>query len=78
VYSTAWCPDCKRGKEWLTTHGVSFISRDIEKEPEALKELTDRNLRGVPVIEVGGRFFKEFRNGKDTPSDELKQTLGLT
>jgi glutaredoxin 3 len=77
VYSTEWCPDCKRGKEWLRKHGIDFASRDVETDPAAAQQLTERNLRGVPVVEVDGRFFKEFRGGKDVPSDELKQALGV-
>ena len=30
VYSTVWCPDCKRAKKFLAEHRVPYVNVDIE------------------------------------------------
>jgi glutaredoxin len=33
MYSTAWCPDCRRAKTFLKERGVEFREVDIEADP---------------------------------------------
>lgn len=35
VFSTSWCPDCRRAKWLLDQRGVAYRAIDIEEEPEA-------------------------------------------
>lgn len=66
VYSASWCGVCKRTKSFLTSLGVPFVERDVEKDPGADEELRAKaaaaGLRpqGVPVIDVAGRLMMGF------------------
>lgn len=59
VYSTTWCPDCRRAKQFLRERGVAFREVNIDEVPEA-EELVIRVNRGrrkVPTLAVEGRYF---------------------
>ncbi len=59
VYTTQWCGDCRRAKQFLRERGVAFREVDIEQTPEA-EELVLRvneGRRRVPTFEVSGRYF---------------------
>lgn len=36
VYSTVWCPDCKRAKRFLGDQRIPYVNIDIEQDPEAM------------------------------------------
>ena len=36
VYSTEWCPDCKRAKNFFVEHQVQYTNVDIEENPESV------------------------------------------
>ncbi len=52
MYSTDWCPDCRRAKRFLDEHGIAYENVDIEESPEAeqiVRKLNNGN-RSVPTI----------------------------
>jgi glutaredoxin-like YruB-family protein len=54
LYSTSWCPHCREAKEYLTSHNIPFINRDVELDPSAMTALTvTYKSQGVPVIVIG-------------------------
>ncbi len=58
VYSTAWCPDCKRLKQQLDEHGISYREIDIERIPAAAERLKKRtNRTAIPYLEVDGSIM---------------------
>ncbi len=59
MYSTAWCPDCRRAKTFLKERGVNFREVNIEEDPagEEIVIRANDGKRKVPTLEVGGRFF---------------------
>jgi len=59
MYSTRWCPDCRRAKTFLKERGVEFREVDIEEDPsaEAIVIKANDGRRKVPTLEVGGRYF---------------------
>jgi glutaredoxin len=59
MYSTMWCPDCRRAKTFLKERGVEFREVDIEKDPAAEEIVIKANngRRKVPTLEIGGRYF---------------------
>jgi len=59
MYTTAWCPDCRRAKTFLKERGVEFREVDIEKDPsaEAIVIKANDGKRKVPTMEMGGRYF---------------------
>ena len=75
VYGASWCPDCRRSKQFLTTHRVPFTWVDLEEHPEQVAEVEGRNggKRIIPTIVFpDGTFLAE-------PSDdELADRVGLS
>jgi glutaredoxin len=59
MYSTMWCPDCRRAKTFLKERGVEFREVDIERDPSAEEIVIKANngRRKVPTLEIGGRYF---------------------
>jgi glutaredoxin len=59
MYTTRWCPDCRRAKTFLRERGVEFREVDIEKDPSAEEVVLKANdgRRKVPTMEIGGRYF---------------------
>ena len=54
LYSVSWCPHCKEAKEYLTRNNIPFINRDVELDPAAMEDLTEKyKSQGVPVIVIG-------------------------
>jgi mycoredoxin len=59
VYTTQWCSDCRRTKQFLKERHLSFREVNIEDDPNA-KELVlrvNQSRRKVPTLEVSGRYF---------------------
>lgn len=74
VYSTTWCPDCRRAKAFLDRHGVPYTVVDIDRDPAAARQvvLLNRGLRRVPTIVFGdGSVLAEPSNA------ELAGKLGI-
>jgi mycoredoxin len=59
MYTTEWCPDCRRAKSFLKERGVAFREVNIEEDESAEEIVIKANdgKRKVPTLEVGGRFF---------------------
>jgi glutaredoxin len=59
MYSTFWCPDCRRAKSFLKERGVEFHEVNIEQdsEAEAMVIKANNGKRKVPTLKVGERFF---------------------
>jgi glutaredoxin-like YruB-family protein len=67
VYSTTWCAFCKTEKQWLDKLGVKYISKNVEEDEAANKELLEKlggNFQGVPVTDIGGEMILGFDRPK--------------
>ncbi|MCI0609250.1 MAG: FAD-dependent oxidoreductase [Anaerolineae bacterium] len=74
VYSTVWCPDCKRAKKFFGEQRVSYINIDIEQDSEAMAFVENINdgKRIIPTIVFpDGSILVEPSNA------ELAAKLGL-
>lgn len=84
VYSTTWCPDCKRLDRWLAEQSVAHTVVNIEDEPDAARKLEDETgKRAVPFVLVDGRSwvrgYHRERPGRFDPrllADELRAAVG--
>ena len=56
VYSTSWCPYCKRAKALLEAKGVSWDEVDLDEQPDRRSEMIERTggRTSVPQIWIGG------------------------
>jgi mycoredoxin len=77
IYSTCWCGDCRRAKQFLRERGVQFREVNIDSSPEAeaLVLRVNDGLRKVPTIEVDGRYFACSPFDPYQLSEELKIPL---
>lgn len=59
MYTTHWCPDCRRAKYFLQQRGVSYLEVNIEEDPSAEEVVRKANhgKRKVPTLKVGDRYF---------------------
>lgn len=66
IYGTSWCGACRQAARWLTSRGIPFVERDIERDAQARAEMESRAAlqgfvpRGVPVIDVRGTLIDGF------------------
>lgn len=66
IYGAEWCGACHDAARYLRRKGVAYVEKDIEKEPDAAREmqqkLASRGLRGgsIPVIDVRGKVMIGF------------------
>lgn len=66
IYKTAWCGVCTKVQQYLKQKGVTFVAKDIEKDPKAAAELQAKAKKAgvstgsVPVIDVHGKLMVGF------------------
>jgi glutaredoxin-like YruB-family protein len=54
IYTVAWCPHCRELKEYLTSHNIPFINRDVELDSAAMDQLVQKyTTYAVPVVILG-------------------------
>lgn len=74
IYSTIWCPDCKRAKKFFGEQRLPYISIDIEQDAEAMAfvEKVNHGKRIIPIIVCpDGSILVEPSNA------QLAEKLGL-
>jgi len=58
VYSAPTCPWCRRTKEFLKEHNISFKDYDVSVDDKARDEMIKKSDQmGVPVIDIGGKII---------------------
>ena len=74
VYSTVWCPDCKRAKQFFGEQRVAYANVDIEKDTKAMEFVKEINngMRVVPTI-----IFPDGEIMTEPSNAELAAKLGL-
>lgn len=66
LYGAAWCGACNQAKAWMRSQGIPFVEHDIEREPDAARELTTRAREqgvptgSIPIISIRGRLSVGF------------------
>ena len=74
MYTTAWCGDCRRAKEFFAYHEIEYVNIDIDKEPrgaEFVKRVNNGN-RSVPTI-----IFPDGTKMVEPSSWDLAEKLGV-
>ncbi|MGB7873966.1 MAG: FAD-dependent oxidoreductase [Anaerolineales bacterium] len=75
VYSTVWCPDCKRAKQFFGEQRVAYTNVDIEQDKKAMSfvEQINDGMRIIPtIIFPDGEILVEPSNA------QLAEKLDLT
>lgn len=75
VYSTVWCPDCKRAKQFFGEQRVAYSNVDIEQDEKAMAfvEKVNNGMRSIPTI-----IFPDGEVLVEPSNAELANKLGLT
>src|ERR1700736_1130658 len=60
AYWQPGCTSCLRMKEFLTKHGVAFVSVNVLEDKDAFAELAALGIRSVPIVRRG----KDWANGQ--------------
>jgi glutaredoxin len=66
VYGASWCSACHQAMAYFKKNGITFIDKDIEKDPAAAEEMNGKlrraGLRGgsIPVLDVRGKVMIGF------------------
>lgn len=60
LYSTDWCPQCKKAKAYLDSLGVSLVEYDVDDDEAKRAEMLEKSKgsRGVPLIDVEGIIIR--------------------
>ncbi|HEY0786360.1 MAG TPA: glutaredoxin domain-containing protein [Acidobacteriaceae bacterium] len=60
LYSQPGCPPCFAAKNYLKAKQVPFEYKDVQADPQALRELMDLNSRSTPTLVVGSEVMIGF------------------
>jgi len=61
VYTTSWCPWCRKTLAFLDERHVRYVNKDIEKNPAWRNELVEKTgSASVPMVEIDGERIKGF------------------
>jgi glutaredoxin-like protein len=74
MYSTAWCPDCRRAKSFFDQHQIQYEVVDIEENPNCAPFVKQINngMRIVPTI-----IFPDGEILAEPSNERLAGKLGL-
>lgn len=74
LYGTAWCPDCKRAKQFFGEQRIPYQYIDIENDPKAMQfvETVNQGMRIIPTI-----VFPDGSMLVEPSNAELASKLGL-
>ncbi len=65
LFSTSTCSWCRRAKRYLKERRVPFKEVNIERDPDAAREIVRKiGQTGVPVIKIGNRWIVGFDREK--------------
>jgi glutaredoxin len=81
MFSTSWCPHCRRARRFFQAYGVSVVDHDIDVDAEAAAELARRSGgKAVPWIDIDGRQLKGFdeRETMEAVVASVERRLGVT
>jgi thioredoxin reductase (NADPH) len=58
IYTTSWCPYCRKAKRYLEERGLPYQEIDIEQTPGAAEQLErwSGGYRTVPTFDIEGRI----------------------
>lgn len=73
MYCTAWCPDCRRAREWLKERNLEYVEVDVYTMPGAVKQVRawGEGHLITPTFDIDGKILLDF------DEEELAQALGL-
>lgn len=73
MYSSTWCSDCRRAKQFLEANKIDFVEIKIDDDEDAAQTVVRHNQgrRQVPTFEIEGSFYG------NPPLNKLAHILGI-
>jgi len=71
IYTQPGCAPCAAAIEFLSSHGVPFVERNIQEDPSALTDLRRLGAMATPTITIGDEVIVGFDVAR------LTELLGL-
>lgn len=53
MYSTSWCPYCKKARNYFRENDIPYTEYDVEKLPGRMREFEELGGTGYPLILIG-------------------------
>ena len=60
VYTTAWCKVCAKTRRFLSSRGIRYTERDVERSPQAWHEYKQYPGDGVPLVVIGAEVIRGY------------------
>lgn len=64
IYTTQWCPYCKRLRTDLAANGIPYTEYDVEHSVQGALGFWALHARGVPVSAIGPKIVYGYRVGR--------------
>lgn len=53
MYSTSWCPYCKKARNYFRENDIQYTEYDVEELPSRMREFKELGGTGYPLILIG-------------------------
>ena len=60
VYMTTWCKVCARTRHYLSSRGIRFTERDVERSAQGWHEYRQYSGDGVPLVVIGDQVMRGY------------------
>lgn len=86
IYTLSTCPHCQEAKDYMTSHGIPFVNREVDDDGEHMQELmriydemkVPAEKRGVPLIIISDKVrlqgFNKERFQKELDGVRMQRT----
>lgn len=71
VYTQPGCAPCDATKEFLSSHNINFIEKNIRQDPNAIQELISLGAMATPATKIGDKVITGF------DPQRLAEALGI-
>ena len=72
LFSQKHCVSCREVDRYLRERGVAFRVRHVDRDSEAVEELSSRGYMRTPVVRIGDHWMAGF---KKSQLDRLLRSL---
>lgn len=60
LYSTSWCPYCRKVREYFAEADIPYRDYDIEEDARANRRYEQLGVVGVPALVIGDRVIQGY------------------
>jgi glutaredoxin len=61
LFTTSWCPWCKKAREFFASKGISVVEHDIDTDRSALaRKIGMDGDKRVPTVVIGGKVVRGY------------------